>query len=277
MAFEIREPMAQRLGLTVAEVSSDGMVTLAENRQEFCNRYGIAHGGFLHTLAHVTALLSCQQSLGGRWQLRDASCQFLRALRQFPAKTRVRRLGGSDDAPVYTGEVYDAKGSLCFVQSMALQRAPEHEGAPYTHTPIILSASPMPADLEVEPPFPCLSTSFSRYLNCYSIRRQGTGLVYALDLNEVNCDENGVAHPAAMFTVADSAVGGSLVRLEKKSPITVSASIRYLAPATRGLVAAIPRLTRGGRILYYYDVDIVDGTGTLAAVAQFVIQNLEHN
>ena len=99
--------------------------------------------------------------------------------------------------------------------------------------------------------------------------------MYALDLNQNNCDTKGYAHPAAMFTVADSAVGGSLVRIEKKKPVTVSASIHYLAKAEAGLVEARPRLTRGGRALYFYDVDLVDGNGTTAAVAQFVVQSLE--
>ena len=133
----------------------------------------------------------------------------------------------------------------------------------------------MPADLNAEPPFPCLSTSFSRYLNCYSVRKLETGLVYALDLNENNTDSYGFAHTAAMFTVADSAACGSMVRIEKKNPITVSASIRYLAKAEAGLVEARPRLTRSGKLLYFYDVDLVDGNGTVAAVAQLVIQSLD--
>ena len=99
--------------------------------------------------------------------------------------------------------------------------------------------------------------------------------MYALDLNEKNTDSLGFAHTAAMFTVADSAACGSLVRIEKKNPVTVSASIRYLAKAETSLVEARPRLSRSGRVLYFYDVDIVDGNGTLAATAQFVIQSLD--
>ena len=99
--------------------------------------------------------------------------------------------------------------------------------------------------------------------------------MYALDLNEKNTDSLGFAHTAAMFTVADSAACGSLVRIEKKNPVTVSASIRYLAKAETSLVEARPRLSRSGRVLYFYDVDSVDGTGTLAATAQFVIQSLD--
>ena len=172
-------------------------------------------------------------------------------------------------------EVFDGDGALCITEIVGLKKAEAYAGAPIVHSPVITVANPMPPDLNEEPPFPCLSTSFSRYLNCYSIRKQGTGLVYALDLNEKNTDAHGFAHTAAMFTVADSAVCGSLVRIEKKNPVTVSASMRYLAKAETSLVEARPRLTRSGRVLYFYDVDIVDGNGTLAAVGQFVIQSLE--
>lgn len=275
MAVTITDPLALQIGLQICEERDDGLVTLADNGPDVCNRYGIAHGGFLHTLAHLSALLSASHCLGGSWELGDASCQFLRALRAFPAKTVTCLVGTDPQSPVFRAEVYDAAGSLCFTQLSTLRPAAP-AGAPVTHTPKISAANPMPKDLDVEPPFPCLSTSFSRRLNCYSIRRQGTGLVYALDLNDSNCDSSGRVHRAAMFTLADAAAGGSLVRIEKKSPITVSGSMRYVAHGSVGLVEAIPRLTRAGRILYFYDVDIVDGTGKLLAVGQFVIQNLEH-
>lgn len=276
MEYESKNLLAKRLGLEVKEVREDGIVTFAENRPEACNHYGMAHGGYLHTLAHLTSLLAGEIGLGGQWEAEDASCQYLRSLRLFPAKTVVKQLGTDCKNPVYLAEVYDANGALCYTQTSALRPAVVPEGEPVVHTPIITSASPMPKDLNAEPPFPCYSTSFSRWLNCYSIRKQGTGLVYALDLNEVNCDETGAVHPAAVFTLADSAVGGSLVRVEKKNPITISASIRFLKRTTESLVSAIPRLTRGGRKLFYYDVDIVDGAGEYIAFAQFVVQSLDN-
>ena len=273
--MEIRDSLALRLGLEITKVLEDGLVTSADARPEVLNPYGMAHGGYLHALGQLSAVLSAEQRYGGSWEVCETSSQYLRSLRKFPAKTVIKQVTMNEDAPVYRAEVFDGAGALCITQIIGLKSVPEYTGAPIAHTPVITAANPMPKDLDAEPPFPCLATSFSRYLNCYSIRKQGTGLVYALDLNENNTDANGFAHPSAMFTVADSAACGSMVRIEKKTPVTVSASIRYLAKTEASLVEARPRLTRSGKVLYFYDVDLVDGNGTLAAVAQFVIQSLE--
>lgn len=275
MSIAIKDPLAKMLDLQIVSAEENSLTTSADCMTDVTNRYGIAHGGYLHTLAHLTSVLAAEQFLGGSWEADYASCQFLRALRQFPAKTTATLVTAKGCAPLLRSEVYDAKGMLCFTQLMGLRPAAPALQQPKTHTPKILHANPMPADLDVEPPFPCMSTSFSRLLNCYSIRKQGTGLVYALDLIEKNCDANGFVHPAAVFTLADAAAGGSLVRIEKKSPITVSAFIRFLEHGEDGMVEAIPRLTRGGRALYFYDVDIIDGAGRPVAAGQFVIQNLD--
>ena len=272
--MDIKEPLALQIGLQVTEVRDDGLTACADELPHVTNRYGIAHGGYLHALGQLTAMLSARQKYGGNWEVTDASCQYLRALRKFPAKTVTALVGGDERTPVYRAEVFDGAGALCITEIIGLKREAEYPDEPIRHSQVIFDPNPMPADLDAEPPFPCLSTSFSRYLNCYSVRKDGTGLVYALDLNENNTDAHGFAHTAAMFTVADSAACGSLVRIEKKNPVTVSASIRYLAKAEASLVEARPRLTRSGRVLYFYDVDLVDGNGTLAAVAQFVIQSL---
>lgn len=276
MEYKIKHLLAQRLGIEIGEVSKNGIVTISQSKDDVCNHYGIAHGGYLHTLAHLTTLLAGEICLGGQWELADTSCQYLRALREFPAKTKVKQMAADSTVPVYFAEVYDAKGTLCYTQTAALRPAVSVDGESVVHTPIIKNPSAMPKNLDEEPPFPCYSTSFSRLLNCYSIRREGTGLVYALDLNEINCDETGAVYPAAVFTLADAAAGGSLVRIEKKNPITISATIRFLKNSKKSLVSAIPRLTRGGRKLFYYDVDIVDGAGEQIAFAQFVIQSLDN-
>ena len=273
--MKIRDPLALHLGLTITEVREDGLVTSADARPEVLNPYGMAHGGYLYALGLLSAVLSAEQKFGGSWEVSDSSCQYLRSLRKFPAKTVTRLVSENQQTPVYRAEVIDGAGAVCIALIIGLKEETNAQAEPIVHIPVITSANPMPKDLEAEPPFPCLATSFSRYLNCYSIRKEGTGLVYALDLNENNTDLHGFAHPAAMFTVADSAACGSMVRIEKKTPVTVSASIRYLAKAEASLVEARPRLTRSGKLLYFYDVDLVDGNGTVAAVAQFVIQSLD--
>lgn len=273
--MEIRDSLAEKLGLELSEVQDNGLVTIAHARPEVLNPYGMAHGGFLHALGQLSAVLGARQKYGGSWEVTETSTQYLRSLRKFPAKTVIQSVNGDGELSVFRAEVFDGAGALCITQIIGLKRAAEYVQAPLVHSPVITCANPMPKDLDAEPPFPCLATSFSRYLNCYSIRKEGTGLVYALDLNETNTDAYGFAHPAAMFTVADSAACGSMVRIERKTPVTVSASIRYVAKAQASLVEARPRLTRRGRVLNFYDVDIVDGNGTLVAVAQFVVQSLD--
>ena len=98
--MEIRDPLALRIGLEIAEIRDDGLVTCADARPEVTNRYGMAHGGYLHALGQLTAVLSAEQKYGGSWEVSDASCQYLRALRKFPAKTVAKQVSTDENAPV---------------------------------------------------------------------------------------------------------------------------------------------------------------------------------
>ena len=173
--MDIRDPLAVNLGLTITELREDGLVTMAEALPFVTNPYGMAHGGYLHALGQLSAVLSAEQRYGGMWEICDTSSQYLRSLRKFPAKTVIKQVTMDGDAPVYRAEVFDGAGALCITQIIGLKRAREDTDAPIVHTPVITAANPMPKDLDAEPSFPCLTTTFSRHLNCYSIRKDGTG------------------------------------------------------------------------------------------------------
>lgn len=122
---------------------------------------------------------------------------------------------------------------------------------------------------------PCLSSTFSRWLNIYTTAKEGERVVYSVDLCNRNCDEYGYVLPAAMFTAADCAAGGCLYYIDHKRPITVSATMHYLDRTAVGPVHAVPRPVRKGRFLNFYDVDLLDGAGKKVAVGQFIIRDMD--
>ena len=61
MLFEIKDRLAQTMGLTVVEVRENGIVTHTESKKEYCNAYGFAHGGFFYT--HYTIFSSAFRPL----------------------------------------------------------------------------------------------------------------------------------------------------------------------------------------------------------------------
>jgi len=269
----LHDPFMERINVEVLEIKRNGIVLQGNVQKDFYNVYGIAHGGYLYTLGHVAAQLTGELCMGGGWEVADASCQYLHPLRIFPAKAETMWVGGGEDAPCLRIEVRDGSGKLCFEQNVVL-REDTAPSVDVVHTPTIFTDRPLPNDCYEQPQFPCITSTFSKYLNIYSTGFRDTGLVYTVDLTADNCDGRGYAHPGAIFTAADAAAGGSLYYVQKKRPITVSASIHYFDKTTCGPVHTIPRLVRGGRSLYYYDLDIVDGRDRLVAIGQFIIQNI---
>lgn len=259
------DSMMQRLQIEVVNVGKDGITVCGNMRQEFYNIYGIAHGGYLYTLGHMAAQLSGQICLGGDWEVSEASCQYLNPLRVAPARAETELVGMTGTAPVYRVQVFDAQDKLCFEEMATL-----HPAEPATEVFV------------QEPKLSCLApkagerVTFAKFLHVYETAREETRVVYTADLCGENCDASGVLHSSAMFTAADAATSGSLFHVQGKDPITVSASIYYFQNAVVGPVSAVPKLIRSGRVLHYYDVDIMDGVGTVVASAQFIIQDLGH-
>ena len=261
--------------MEVTEVRNDGITMHGNLYKDFNNVYGIAHGGYLYTVAHMAAEICGELCLGGKWEVRSAECLFLHPLRIYPSVIDTVWVNKDPDYPMVRAEVRDSKGALCFELNAALtpaRSAPETavEQIPKIHTDNVPPKTP---DGELK--LPCLSSTFSKWLNIYTTAKEGESVVYSADLCERNCDEYGYTLPAAMFTAADCAAGGCLYYIDYKRPITVSANMHYFNRTAAGPVHAVPRPVRKGRFLNFYDVDIVDGAGKQVAAGQFIIRDMD--
>ena len=266
----------KNLLVELKEIRSDGITLLGNLYEEFNNIYGIAHGGYLYTVAHIAARLTGDLCMGGEWEVGSAEAMYLHPLRIYPSMTKTKLVSNDIRGPVVRGEVYDGKGNLCFELVSALRpegKVPEEK---VTHTPTIITDRCLPKDPNETPQFPCLSSTYSRWLNIYSTSMTEESITYSADLSEANCDDYGYLRPEVMFTAADCSAGGCLFYIDKRRPITVSANIHYLRPTCRGPVHAVAKPLRKGRLLNFYDVDLVDGDGEIAAAAQFIIRDLDH-
>lgn len=265
----------QNMQLRITDVREDGITVQGESYRDFNNVYGIAHGGYLYTVAHIASQITGDVCLGGKWDVASAECLYLHPLRIYPSVTKTVWINKEEQYPMLCAKVHDNQGALCFELNATLKPAAEHTGESVVHTPTILTELLPPKNPYDEVKVPCLSTTFSRWLNIYTTKKEEESLVYSVDLVAKNCDDFGYVHPAALFTAADCAVGGSLFYIDKKRPITVSANIHYFQSSCCGPVQAVPRPVRRGRILNFYDVDLIDGKDCRVGVAQFIIRDMD--
>lgn len=261
--------------LELSEVRDSGIAMLGNLYEEFNNIYGIAHGGYLYTIAHIAAQMTGDLSLGGKWDVQSAQCLYLHPLRLYPAHVDTLWLNKSEAQPTLRAEVRDNKGALCFEMNASLKPALPDPDCVVEHSPTIITDRRLPKDPNEEPQFPCLSSTFSKWLDIYSTSKTERSIVYSADLSQRNCDDFGYLHSSVMFTAADCAAGGCLFFIDKKRPITVSGSIHYFDRTCVGPVHAVPHPIRNGRVLNFYDIDLVDGEGRLVAAAQFVIRDMD--
>ena len=267
----------KKMLLDVLEVRENGITVQGNPYEEFDNIYGIAHGGYLYTVAHISAQMTGDLCLGGKWDVRNAECIYLHPLRLYPSRIDTVWLNKEEKYPLLRAEVRDRNGTLCFELNCTLMVAEKEPDEIISHTPTIFTDRRLPKDPNEKPQFPCLSSTFSKWLDIYSTSMTDEIIVYSADLTDRNCVESGYLHPAVMFTAADSSAGGCLFFIEKKRPITVSANIHYLKRTFCGPVHAVSRPVRKGRILNFFDVDLIDGNGVCVATSQFVIQHLDHS
>ena len=261
--------------MEVTRVGDDGITMHGNLYEEFNNVYGIAHGGYLYTVAHLAAVAAGELCLGGSWEVRSAEALFLHPLRIFPSVIDAIWVNKDLDAPMLRAEVRDNQGALCFELNAVLKPAASVPESIVEHTPKIITENRPPKTPDGELKLPCMSSTFSKWLNIYTTAKEGEKMTYSVDLCERNCDEYGYVHPAAMFTAADCAAGGCLYYIDYKRPITVSATMHYFDRTAAGPVHTVARPVRKGKFLNFYDVDLIDGTGKLVGVGQFIIRDLD--
>ncbi len=276
MALEMKDPLARMIGMEVAEVREHGIVTTAQINPEFCNPYGFAHGGYVYTLGHITAVLSAELCEHRSCVVVDAACQYLSSLKASPARVETELQHSGKELLVYRVKILDALNHVCFNQTVTLKEVDD--------TPCDFHAQPLTIFAErtgeTDPvtgiAYPKVSPFFAKCCHIHMIGRGENGLIYGADLYPETVDCYGAAHGGMMYTMCDACAGGSVAMLLGRRPVTVAGHISYLRSAMVGPVRGEAKLVRGGKQLMYYDIDLTDGTGALVAAAQFTMQGVEY-
>ena len=270
------DPFTRMIGLEVEELQPDGLTAKARLKREFCNTYSSAHGGFVYSVGHAAALLSAGLCLDRRAVSVDVSNEYECSLTGPYARIRTK-LVSAGELMVFRVRVTDSKGKLCLTQIVTMKDAdlPVCSPAEFPVT-IIHGDDNSPVDPVTGIYYPRLSVFFSAVCHTHVLGRGEKGMIYGADLFPETVDAFGAAHPGMIYTVCDSAAGGSAAFLLEKKPVTVSSSIHYLRSITQGPVRAETKLVRAGKQLLFYTMDITDGNGALAAVAQFVMQCVDY-
>lgn len=276
--YEINDPFANTLGLTVDEVRPDGLTVKVQIRSDFCNSYKAAHGGFAFSAGEIAAELSAKLCLGRPAAAVDAACMYECSLMGKSARIVTKLIDAAESQIVYRVRVLDGKGKLCMSQIITLRDA-DVTIAPNKQfkKTIFAAGDDDPIDPVTGVAYPHLSLDFAAFNGIHVIGRGEKGLIYGLDVREDTCDVTGAAHASLIYTVCDCVTGGSVAFLLDKKPVTVSSSIHYLRRAVASPIRAEARLVRNGKQLLFYNVDVLDAEDNRVAIAQFTMQSVDYN
>lgn len=275
MEYEIKDPMGNMLGMEVMGMEEQGLLTRCKLLPQFKNPYGIAHGGFTYTLAHITAAQSVKLCLGRQAVVVDAASEYLAPGDTSTLFGRSMLVRSGRELIVYKVEILNERMETVSEQLITLKEVTYPPVAERVPNPTIFPAGPETmADPVSGLLFPSTTPFFMSTCHVYMTGRAESGLIYSADLYPDNCNAYAAAHGGLIYTCCDCAVGGSSRFLNKKPTVTVSSNIHYLSSGMEGPIHAEARLRRSGRRIQFYDTDVTDGTGKRIALAQFVLQAL---
>jgi len=92
--------------------------------------------------------------------------------------------------------------------------------------------------------------------------------VYRLDIRPESCNQYGMVHGGALYTLADNAAGIA-AHGDGRHYVTQHGSLHFLDNRAHGTIRAEGRVRRRGRSTVLVDVDITDESGALLAAGQF--------
>ena len=109
-----RMPFATALGLEVLEASKERVRIRARWKPEFCTSFGIAHGGFLMSIADTAGALLTVQHLppGAGTTTLESKTNFLRALREGTVVATTEPVHAGRTSVVVTTDLHDEAGKL---------------------------------------------------------------------------------------------------------------------------------------------------------------------
>lgn len=274
MELAINDPLAKAMGLYIEELASDYVVLRTDTKSAQYNAYGFAHGGFLYSMGHITARNMAMLCLGRHMQVVQADCMYLRKVFGSPITARASLLSDYGHAVVCLSEIYDARGELCFRQTLTMQDTVRDR--------VTLS---QPKDPPKESEDHHAKAAFTQRKQdepffddlCHiTMPKYRNGIVSCgTDLYTDVVSDAGYVHQGALFTCCDNCAAACVVMMQKKRPVTISSTVHYLAPATIGPITAEGQLIRSGKELSFYKIDVFDGYGKPVVTTQYVMQCLD--
>lgn len=96
-----------------------------------------------------------------------------------------------------------------------------------------------------------------------------------MDADESNFNFMGMVHGGALFTLADVAAGCASVSCGV-NVVTLSASLNYLRPGTKGQIKAIGRVVKFGKKNIVCSVEIFSKDGKLLCIANITMFVTSH-
>ncbi len=277
MEYIMKDRMAQTMGMTLHEVKENGIVTRAESRIEFCNPFGVIHGGYSYAMGHISAIMTAELVLGKKAVVVEATSQYLAGLQGDFITCETELLSRGPAFIICRATVSNGDGRPCFKQQMILWEMEQEEELVTGKQPSLFhNTGDSPVDEKTGLVYPKLVPYFSGICHCYMVGRGEHGLKYAVDLLDDIYNPFGAAHGGAIYAGCDAAAGESALAEYGSKTVTVSSTIAFMRPAKDGPLSIEPRVSRNGRRLVYYDMDIHDIHGNMVATAQFTMQKVNY-
>lgn len=264
----INDVFTEQLCLRLESYTKKKVVIRCDSNDVFYNPFGFAHGGFLYTIGHIAARNMALICLNRHMQVVQSTCQYLDRVTCAPIVCEAKLLSIYSHEIVCEAKVKDGKGNLCFMQTLVLQDTVK-DGVKlkypkkYTGEGTKYMAN-MFSSKNVKKSFDDLC----HIGNAYADEK---GVHVSTDLYSDNASEAGYVHQGVLFTMCDNCAAACVGMIQKKRPVTVSATIHYLSPAVEGPVTATGKLLRSGNKLAYYDIIVKDVHGKPCAKTQFIM------
>ena len=265
----INDSFTERLSLRLESYTKKSVVVRCDSNDVFLNPYGFAHGGFLYTIGHIAARNMALVCLNRHMQVVQSTCQYMDRVTTTPIRAEAKILSVYLEAVVCEAKVMDGNGNVCFLQTLTLQDTtndgveliyPKHyagdKKSKYAAGPVMKKG---------------MKESFDDLCHVSSPFADQKGIHVKTDLYHDVCSDRGYVHQGVLFTMCDNCAAACVGMLQKKRPVTVSATIHYLRPAVKGPITATGQMLRAGNKLAYYDIIVRDGTGKKCAKTQFIM------
>jgi len=267
--LRITDPFTEKLGLYVHEEDEKHLVIGYKGRTEHLNPYGFAHGGFLYAIGHIAARNMAKHCLNRDMQVVQATCQYLATVTATPILASAKLLSDIGTGIVCQVRVLDGNNNVCFLQTLVMNDTVD-DGVERQQPKVYKGPTGGKYDTGHQM-FNAKGTFFDDLCRIGAPYADAKGIHVSTDLYTDNRSDAWYVHQGVIFTLCDNCAAACVAMMQQKRPVTVSATIHYLRPATVGPIVATGTLLRGGNKLAYYNIDVRDGNGKKVATSQYIM------